>query len=51
MQNFKSFSEDPENVNITQMWKTMRKIWPKCGANLPTAKRTIRVKLYLTQEH
>ena len=39
MDNFKSYSEDPETVNITQMWKTVKKLWPKNAATLPTAKK------------
>ena len=39
MKHFKTFSEDPEKVNLTQMWKNMKKIWPKFGSNLPTAKK------------
>ena len=25
MQHFKSFSEDPENINISQVWETLNK--------------------------
>ena len=39
MKHFKTFSEDPEKVNLTQMWKNMKKIWSKFGSNLPTAKK------------
>ena len=45
MKHFKSFSEDPEKINLTQMWKKMRQIWPKFGANLPTAKRNHNGKI------
>ena len=45
MKHFKSFSEDPEKVNLTQMWKKMKQIWPKFGANLPTAKRNHNGKI------
>ena len=47
MENFKSYSEDPETVNITQMWKTVKKLWPKNAATLPTAKRTSGTAHYL----
>ena len=38
-QQFQNYSEDPENVNLQQVWKTMSKLWPKVGATLPTAKK------------
>ena len=31
------YSDDPERINPTQMWKTLQKLWPKCGTTLPTA--------------
>ena len=37
--NFKKFSENPENVNLQQMWKLMKTLWPKTNSILPTAKR------------
>ena len=36
---FKCFSDNPENLNMPQMWKLLKKIWPKVGISLPTAKR------------
>ena len=39
MQNFKNISEDPEKVNLQQMWKLSKKMWPKNSVSLPTAKR------------
>ena len=39
LENFKRFSEDPLNVNLTQVWKTMNKLWPKVGVTKPTAKK------------
>ena len=39
IKNFKTISDDPENINLQQVWKTLKKIWPKNGNNLPTAKR------------
>ena len=29
IENFKDLSEDPENINIKQMWKSVKRIWPK----------------------
>ena len=45
MDNLKSYSDNPENINLTQMWKTLRKLWPKCGASLPSAKRNHKGRL------
>ena len=39
MANFKNLSENPENINLQQMWKLCKKMWPKSGTTLPTAKR------------
>ena len=39
LKHFKSLSENPDNVNLNQVWKTMDKIWPKVGSNLPSAKK------------
>ena len=39
MENFKDLSEDPENINLQQMWKMCKRLWPKTGVTLPTAKR------------
>ena len=39
MQHFKSFSGDPENINVGQVWKTLNKISPKHGISVPRAKK------------
>ena len=39
MENFKSFSDNPENINLGQVWQTMKKLWPKYGATVPSAKK------------
>ena len=39
MENFKSYSDNPENINISQVWKTMKKLWPKFKATVPSAKK------------
>ena len=36
---FQRYSEDPENDNLQQVWKTMGKLWPKVGATLPAGKK------------
>ena len=45
IENFKKFSVNPENINLSQMWKTLKKLWPKCGPTLPTAKKNHRGKI------
>ena len=40
MKYFQTFSQNPETVNISQMWKSMGKICPKFAENLPTAKKS-----------
>ena len=45
IKNFKQFSENPENVNLQQMWKLMKTLWPKATSILPTAKRNHRGKV------
>ena len=37
--NFKDLSENPENVNLQSMWKMCKRLWPKVGTTIPTAKR------------
>ena len=44
IKHFKSMSDEPEKVNLSQMWESLRKIWPKIGNNLPSAKRNHQVK-------
>ena len=39
VEKFQYFSDNPENLNMSQMWKLLKKIWPKVGISLPTAKR------------
>ena len=39
MEQYQNISKNPENVNLSQVWKKMDKLWPKCGNSLPTAKK------------
>ena len=39
IENFQSFSQDPENVNLGHVWKVMNKVWPKFGTSVPSAKK------------
>ena len=45
MDNFKNLSENPENINLQQMWKLCKKLWPKTGTTLPLPSGIIWVKL------
>jgi hypothetical protein len=47
LKNFKSFSENPEAIDLKQVWKTLKKIWPKHGNVLLTAKRNHKLSLVL----
>ena len=37
--NFKNLSQDPENVNIQEIWKKVNKLWPKFSPTLPAGKK------------
>ena len=43
--NFKAYSENPESINMQQMWKIMKRLWPKSGSALPVAKKNHRGKI------
>ena len=45
IKHFKSYSDNPDNINLQNMWKTLKKLWPKCRSTLPTAKRNHRGKI------
>ena len=45
IKNFKALSDNPESVNLQQMWKKHKRLWPKWGSNLPTAKKNHKGKL------
>ena len=44
-ENFEKYKDDPEKVNLQQVWKTMGKLWPKSGTSLPTAQKNHAGKL------
>ena len=44
-ENFQCFSDNPDNLNVSQMWKLLKKLWPKVGKSLPTAKRNHKGKI------
>ena len=35
---FGKYKRNPEKINPKEVWKAVEKLWPKCGALLPTAK-------------
>ena len=37
MENFKCYSDNPENINLSEMWKTLRKLWPKNEKQFPSS--------------
>ena len=45
VKNFKKFSDNPENVNLHQVWKLMKKIWPKSASTVPVAKKNHKGKI------
>ena len=45
MDNFKQISDNPENINVSKMWKLLNKLWPKNSNSLPTAKKNHRGKI------
>jgi hypothetical protein len=38
IENFKKFSQNPEKINLQEMWKVLNKIGPKFKSSVPTAK-------------
>ena len=36
---FKTLSDDPEKINLNQVWKNLNRLCPKVGGTLPTAKK------------
>ena len=45
IENFRPLAENPETINIQEMWKLHSKLWPKNSACLPVAKKNIKGKL------
>ena len=39
LKHFKSFSDNPETINLQEVWKTLKKTWPKHNKAIPTARR------------
>ena len=45
IENFKKLSENPENVNIKEVWKHLRNVFPKFKPTLAIAKRNFKGKI------
>ena len=45
VKNFKTYSDDPENINMQEMWRILKRIFPKAGSSLPVAKKNHRGKI------
>ena len=45
IENFKKFSENPEKINLQEMWKVLNRIGPKFKSTVPTAKLNHKRKL------
>ena len=45
IKNFSKFSEDPENIHMSEMWKMLKKVFPKSNHSLPAAKKNHRGKV------
>ena len=44
VENFKFMSDNPESINLSEMWKLLKKLWPKHNSN-PTAKKDHKGKI------
>ena len=42
---FKSYSDNPESINLNQVWKTMKRLCPKNQTKIPIAKKNRRGKI------
>ena len=45
IKNFKKFSSNPENINLVEMWKVLKKMCPKYKKTVPIAKKDFKGKL------
>ena len=45
--NFGKFKDDPEKINIQEVWKTINRCWPKNSPALPSAKLNHVGKMFL----
>ena len=45
MEQFSQYKDNPENINVANMWKILKKLWPKFGYTVPTAKKNHQGKL------
>ena len=45
IEHFNHFNDNPENINVANMWKILKKLWPKFGNAVPTGKKNHHGKL------
>ena len=45
IKNFKPLADNPERINLKEMWKLNSKLWPKNSICLPVAKKNFKGKL------
>ena len=45
VQHFKFYSDNPEQINMQQMWKLMKQMWPKVDPTLSVAKKNHKGKI------
>ena len=45
IENFKHLSDNPDQINVQQMWKRFKTLWPKSEVSLPTGKRNFKGKI------
>ena len=45
VKNFAKFSKDPENINMSGMWKLLKKVFPQGNLSLPVAKKNHKGKV------
>ena len=51
MKYFKSYNENPESVNLNQVWKTLDKIYPKTQTKIPIAKKNHQGKVFQSRNN
>ena len=45
VENFKPLADNPDQINLQQMWRLHAKLWPKTGNALPIAKKNHKGKI------
>ena len=45
IENFKPLADNPETINLQEMWKLNSKLWPKTSISLPVGKKNFKGKV------